>query len=198
MLPDRKRIIIMKKYILTFTLMATALILSSYNGGKADSTNAVEEGEKVQWMTWEQAIERSNSDENPKKIFVDAYTDWCGWCKRMDATTFSHPMVAKYMNEHFYPVKLDAEQKEDIVYKGHTFKFVEQGRRGYHELAASLLQGKMSYPTVIFLDEEQRLLSPVPGYQPAEGFYKILTYFGNDAYKKTDWETYQKSYQSPF
>lgn len=188
----------MKKYILTFVFLSTALVLSSFGGEKDKTAESVQEGEKINWMTWEEAIERSQNDENPKKLFVDAYTDWCGWCKRMDATTFSHPMVAKFMNENFYPVKLDAEQKEDIVYKGHTFKFVPNGRRGYHELAASLLQGKMSYPTVIFLDEEQRLLSPVPGYQPAEGFYKILTYFGDNHYKTVDWESYQKSYQSPF
>lgn len=188
----------MKKYLLTAgSLLFSVVLLASFTGPERANEKAPQE-EAIVWMTWEEAIERSNNDPNPKKIFVDAYTDWCGWCKRMDATTFSHPKVAAYMNEHFYAVKLDAEQKEDIVYKDHTFKFVPSGRKGYHELAASLLQGKMSYPTVVFLDEEQRMLSPVPGYQPAEGFYKLITYFGEDHYKTTDWATYQANYNEPF
>ena len=188
----------MKKYLITaVTMLSALLVLASFTGGKAEVAEAPQEG-AIEWMTWEEAIERASTDAEPKKIFVDAYTDWCGWCKKMDATTFAHPKVAEYMNEHYYAVKLDAEQKEDIVYKGHTFKFVPSGRNGYHELAASLLQGKMSYPTVIFLDEEQRLLSPVPGYQPAEGFYKIITYFGEDHYKTTDWATYQANYNEAF
>lgn len=64
----------------------------------------------------------------------------------MDKATFQRPEVATYMNEHFYNVKFNAEQKEDIEILGNNFKFIAQGNRGYHELAAALLNGKMSYP----------------------------------------------------
>ena len=66
------------------------------------------------------------------------------------------------------------------------------GRRGYHELAAALLQGRLSYPTVIFLDENIKMLSPVPGYQKPDAFIKIARYFGEDIYKNTDWQTYER------
>ncbi|MCO5724040.1 thioredoxin family protein [Robiginitalea marina] len=146
--------------------------------------------QEVQWMSWEEAVARSAADAKPKKLFVDVYTDWCGWCKRMDQDTFQNPEVAAYMQEHFYMVKLDAEQEAPIEYDGKTFKFVPSGRRGYHELAAALLQGRMSYPTVVFLDEGRRMLSPVPGYQKPDGFLKIARYFGEDIYKNTPWEQY--------
>lgn len=152
--------------------------------------------EKVNWMSWEEAIEKIENGEK-KKIFIDVYTDWCGWCKKMDKSTFSHPEIAKYMNKHFYAVKLDAEGKDDIVFRDHTFKYVAQGRRGYHELAASLLQGKMSYPTVVFMDENANLLSPVPGYQQPGSFHKVLTYFAEEHYKDTDWKEFEKKYQAP-
>ncbi|MDX1327772.1 MAG: DUF255 domain-containing protein [Arenibacter sp.] len=144
----------------------------------------------VEWLSWEEAIELAGTDKNPKKIFVDVYTDWCGWCKKMDKDTFQNPQVAAYMSKTYYMVKLDGEGKEPIEYKGQTFKYVPSGRSGYHELAAALMQGKLSYPTTIFLDEQANMLSPVPGYQKPEPFLKIAKYFGEDIHKEKDWQTY--------
>lgn len=148
------------------------------------------QAQEVDWMSWEEAVERVSSDKKPKKIFIDVYTDWCGWCKKMDKETFQNPEVATYMNENFYMVKFDAEQKDPVTYQGKTYKYVPSGRRGYHELAAALLQGRMSYPTVVFLDETMNMLSPVPGYQKPEPFLEIAKYFGDDIYKEKDWKTY--------
>ncbi len=158
------------------------------------SSHPVEEVVEVNWLTWEEAIEKAQNDPNPKKLFVDVYTDWCGWCKVMDQKTFSHPTIAKYMQEKFYMIKLNAEQREDIVFNGQTFKYIPQGRRGYHELAAGLLQGKMSYPTVVFLNEDLQLLSPVPGYHPPESFLPIATYFGDEHYLTEKWDAFQKTF----
>ena len=149
--------------------------------------------QKVEWMSWEEALALSESDAEPKKIFVDVYTDWCGWCKKMDKDTFQNEAVAAYMKENFYMVKMDAEGKDPIDFQGKTFKYVPSGRRGYHELAAALLQGKMSYPTVVFLDEKLNMLSPVPGYQKAKPFLKIAKYFGDNIYKDKDWKSYSDS-----
>ena len=144
----------------------------------------------INWISWEEAVQLSQTDAQPKKIFVDVYTDWCGWCKKMDKNTFQNPEVSKYMQDNFYMVKMDAEGKDPIEYQGKTFKFVPSGRRGYHELAAALLQGKMSYPTVVFLDEQLNMLSPVPGYQQVEPFMQIAKYFGENIYKDKDWQSY--------
>lgn len=144
----------------------------------------------VEWMSWDQAVERAQTDENPKKIFIDVYTDWCGWCKKMDKDTFQHPDVATYMADNFYMVKMDGEGKEPIEFKGQTYNFVPSGRKGYHEFTAALMQGRMSYPTTIFLDEEMNMLSPVPGYQKPEPFLNIARYFGDNIYLEKDWQTY--------
>jgi len=146
--------------------------------------------QEVTWLSWSEAAALATTEENPKKIFVDVYTDWCGWCKKMDKDTFQNAKVAAYMEANFYMVKLDGEGKEPIEYKGKTFKFVPSGRKGYHEFAAALMGGKLSYPTTIFLDEEMNMLSPVPGYQKPEPFLNIAKYFGDDIYKEKDWKTY--------
>ncbi len=146
--------------------------------------------QEVQWVSFSEAVELAATDENPKKVFIDVYTDWCGWCKKMDKDTFQNTAVAQYMEDNFYMVKMDGEGKDPIDFKGKTYKFIASGRKGYHELAAALMQGKLSYPTTIFLDEEMNMLSPVPGYQKPEPFLNIARYFGDDIYKDKDWKTY--------
>jgi thioredoxin-related protein len=162
----------------------------------ATSFRLPKEESPVKWLTFEQAVEKAKVEK--RKIFIDVYTDWCGWCKVMDKNTFSEPRIAKILNENFYPVKLDAEQREDIVYAGHTFKFVESGRNGYHQLAASLLNNKLSYPTVVFLDEDFRIIQPLPGYQKPEEFHKIVQFIGEDHFKKISWTDWQLKYKSPY
>ena len=144
----------------------------------------------IQWLSFEDAAALAKNEGNTKKVFVDIYTDWCGWCKKMDRDTFQNPEVAQYMQENFYMVKLNGEGKVPIEFNGNTFNYVPSGRRGYHELAAALLKNQLSYPTVVFLDENMNILSPVPGYQKANPFMKIARYFGENIYKKQDWKTY--------
>jgi thioredoxin-related protein len=177
----------------------------SFFGGSVSAPNALPEPkpavvqpteEPVKWMTIQEA--ETACKAKPKKILIDVYTDWCGWCKRMDANTFSNPTVAAYLNEKYYCVKLNAEQKEDITFLGQTFKFVASGRGGYNQLAFELLQGRLSYPTIAFMDENFYFIQPIPGYQTPEQMYPILRYFGTDAFRTQGWEDFQKSYVSPF
>jgi len=148
---------------------------------------------KIKWMTMEQA--QAATKVKPKKIIIDAYTDWCGWCKKMDATTFVDKEVVEYINSNYYAVKFNAEQKEPIVFNGKTYNFVPNGARGYHELANLLLQGKFSYPTTIYLDEKLNLLTPVPGFLEPAQLNPILHYFGSGSYLTMDFAAYQKTYK---
>ena len=158
--------------------------------------SASELSSSVRWLSFEEAIELSKSE--PRKIFIDVYTDWCGWCKKMDAGTFSDPAVAKILNEQFYPVKLNAEQREIIKFDGREFEFVGEGRRGYHQLAAALLDGKMSYPSVVFLNEDLEKMQVLAGYHNASSFHQIVSFIGLDHFETMSWKEYQKEYESPY
>ncbi|GAB3533178.1 thioredoxin fold domain-containing protein [Pontibacter brevis] len=136
----------------------------------------------------EQAAEKMKQE--PRKILVDVYTDWCGWCKKMDKNTFTDPEVAAIINKHYYAVKLDAEGKAPITLKGHTFTFKPEYKA--HELAVALLNGQMSFPTTVYLDEQMNMLTPVPGYLDAKSITPILRYFGEDHHKKMTWQEYEK------
>lgn len=148
--------------------------------------------QKGNWISMEEAVQLQETEEHPKKIFVDVYTDWCGWCKRMDASTFSNDSLIAEMERMYYLVKLDAEQKDDITIKGHTYKFVPGGRNGYHELAAELLQGSMSYPSYTFISTDTQIIHVLPGYQDVATFGKIAAYIGDDIYLTKTWEEYLK------
>lgn len=156
----------------------------------------VPEGGAVKWMTFQEAIQKAKSEKRP--VFIDVYTDWCGWCKVMDKNTFNDPKVAQLLNEKFYAVKFNAEQREDVVFDGHTFKFIESGRSGYHELAAALLNNQLSYPTVVFLDDEFKMIQPIAGYRQAPEFHMIAQFIGDGHYKTIKWDEWQKKYQSPY
>ncbi len=179
--------------LIVMFLLITSVSYSQYTGpGK----NAAAE-HHVNWMTFEEAVEAHQKE--PRKWVIDVWTSWCGWCKRMDATTFSDSIVANYINENFYPVSLDGEYKKDIVVGDKTFKFVAEGRRGYHELPATLMNGKMSYPTIVFLNEQMQNLGPVPGYKSAKDFHPIIQFMHQyDGENPTTWEDFQKSYVSPY
>jgi thioredoxin-related protein len=146
----------------------------------------------VKWYTFEEAVKLN--EKNPKKIFIDVYTDWCSWCKVMDQKTFSNPEIAEYLNKHYYPVKFNAESKEPITFQGRVFENKSEGRRSPHELAIALLQGKMSYPSIAYMDEKNQLLTAVPGYVTPTQIEPILVFFGESHYKTTSWETFNQNF----
>ena len=145
-------------------------------------------------MTWEEV--QIAQKVKPKKVFVDVYTNWCAWCKRMDATTFQDNAVVKYINENYYAVKFNAEDRNTIHFKGRDYKYVKNGRRGYNELASLLLEGQMSYPSTVYLDEDLNVLTAVGGYLEAKTIDPILSYFATDSHKKMKWSKYEINYKS--
>lgn len=176
----------MKKYFIGWALVSLSAMAMAQE----------EHAGPVKWMSFEEAVAKSKTEK--RKIFIDVYTDWCGWCKVMDKNTFSEALVAKILNEKFYPVKLDAEQTGDIVFQGTTFKFMPSGAKGTHQLALALMNNQAAYPTVVFLDEEFKMIQPLQGYQKLEEFHKIITYIGDDQFKKMKWAEFQNVYKSPY
>jgi len=139
----------------------------------------------VKWYTIEEAEKLIR--DNPRPIFIDTYTDWCGWCKKLDSDVFSDPVIANILNEKYYAVKFDAESRKSVVFQGKTYK--NDGTIGRtHQLAYALLKGKMSYPTVVFLNNKAEVITPLPGFRSAKEFEPILEFFSG-----TDWET--KTYE---
>lgn len=153
---------------------------------------AVSAFSQINWIPFEKAVELSNQDGKP--ILIDVYTDWCGWCKRLDATTYKDSAVVGYINANFHAVKMNAEGTEKITYRDSVY--TNSGKN--HDLAVKLLQGKLSYPTTIYMVEKYNMVAPIPGYVTRETIQPYLFYFGEHVYELNNtWESFMKGFTVP-
>ncbi len=151
--------------------------------------------QNVKWYSFEEAIELNS--KAPRNIMIDVYTDWCGWCKVMDKQTFSIPEISKILNEQYYAVKFDAETKDTIKFKEQIFVNTGQGKRPPHQLAIALLNSKLSYPNIVFLNKNNDLLGALPGFKKPEEMKAILDYITKELYKqKVDLRKYIQEQQA--
>ena len=99
---------------------------------------------------------------------MDVYTKWCGPCKLLDKKTFANPDLARYVSEHFYAVKFNAEGQEEISFYDQKFSnpkydINRKGRNATHQFTQFL--GVKGYPTMVFLSENGApIITPVVGY----------------------------------
>lgn len=136
----------------------------------------------IHWMTMEQAL--AAQKKTPKKIFIDFYTSWCYWCKVADTAVFKNPVIANYINQHFYAVRFDAESQLPVSYLGEMYKQNSDLSYKTHPFAQMMLRGRISYPASSFLDETGKLIDTKYGYMDAYYFEAVLNYYGTGAYKK--------------
>lgn len=161
------------------------------------------QAQEINWMSMNEALEAQK--KTPKKIFIDAYTDWCGPCKMLDKNTFHNKDVVAYINENFYAVKFNAEGNETIKYKDKTFENpqydpAKTGRNSIHQFAIAM--GVSAYPTMVFFDEKGEFLSPIKGYMTPQQLEIFLKIFATNDYKQVkteeEWKKYQENFEGTF
>ena len=161
------------------------------------------QAQEIQWMSMNDALKAQ--EQEPRKILVDVYTNWCGPCKLMDKNTFKNPKVAEFVNANYYAVKFNAEGTETINYKGRIFENPgfdpkRRGRNSPHQFTSALkVRG---YPTIVFFDDEGGLIQQVAGYRTPPQIEIYLKMIANDDYKdlttQDAWDTYQKDFKGEF
>jgi thioredoxin-related protein len=156
--------------------------------------------ESINWLSISEL--QAAMEKEPKKIIIDVYTQWCGPCKMMMKNTFTDPAVIAYINENYYAVKFNAEGNENIEFLGTTYTNPSydpskgSGRNGTHEftMAIAPVNGRVAYPTIVYMNEEFKILSPVQGYLQPDQILPILHYFGDDAYIDQSWTDFSAAY----
>jgi thioredoxin-related protein len=93
----------------------------------------------------------------------------------MDASTFMDPAVIEYMNAHFYAVKMDAESKDAIAYKGNLYEYKQyNAKSGYNTLAVSLLDSKLSFPSFVVLNKNEVKKGTIIGFKNPKALIQAL------------------------
>ena len=183
----------MKNAFLSLSFILFSVILLAQN--TQNPPQHPQTNDLINWISFEEAVKLQ--EEVPKTIIIDMYTDWCGWCKKMDVETFMHKQIADYINANFYAVKFDAETTDTIVYQGKTYVNNNTGRRSSHELAKLLMNGRMSYPTIVYIDFENNI-HPVPGFMDVKKIEPLLIYFTERVNKNCDYADFLKAFTDTF
>src|SRR5438552_2002702 len=98
------------RFLLAITVMLSAIVAIAQAGEKQP---------EFTWRDWNSGLREAASANRP--VLVDVYTDWCGWCKRMDRDVYAQPEVRDYLSQHFVLVRLNAESPAAARYEGHAY-----------------------------------------------------------------------------
>ena len=153
--------------------MKKLLILTIFLGKLALFSQSEKSELKV--FTFEE-VERLHQ-QKPKPILVFLYTDWCKICFGMKKTTFSKEEVIMLLNEEFYLIYLNGEEKRDITFLSKKFTYKPSGKNtGMHQLAKEFgfFKGKISYPTITILNKNHEIVAQINNYLNSKNLQIIL------------------------
>lgn len=158
--------------VLVFAFVCTVIFTSFATSGEQGKSSPIE------WQEFSKALELAKKQN--KIVVVDFYTDWCGWCKRMDKDTYGHADVVKYAKSKLIMSKVDAESQEKTRFKDRELT--------YQQLALGL--GVRGYPTTMFFDSNGELITSISSYLTAEQFIPILEFLSDGHYKNMKYEAF--------
>jgi thioredoxin-related protein len=167
-----------RTFLIAAAMVFTALLIGLFLQSQGSPSS--ESGSLVRWVSFDEAVVLANREN--KKILIDVYTDWCGWCKKMDSEVYADPSIAGILTASFIAVKLNAESSNLLTFQGQ--KLTEE------EFAAGA--GVSGYPTTLFLDNAGTPITIVPGFHPSERFAPILRYIGEDHYKSISFQEFEE------
>lgn len=161
-------------HIIKQLFIITALIVSI--PAFAQKSKPIEtDNSQLVWMEWNEGYEKAV--KTGKIVLVDAYTDWCGWCKKMDRDTYSQIEVIKKINEHFIPIKFNPEI-EDRIYKIGTETFSGA------QLYSILTQGNSTgFPTIYYIFPSKKRILLDAGYKNPTDFIAVLNHIVEEGKK---------------
>lgn len=159
-------------------LISITVVILALGAGVLFREGSESREQSAAWLTFDEGIRLA--DKENKKILIDVYTDWCGWCKKMESEVYADKEVRTVIDSRFVAIKLDAESSRRITFNGTEITEADFAKAA----------GVTGYPTTLFLDQKVRPITSFPGYVSAERFRSILGYVGEDHYTTISFEQY--------
>jgi len=151
---------------IVFSLIAISLFSCKADSNQANDKELVTLSKDSSLSGWSSIHDIKIDEYSGSKFYlIDIYTSWCTWCKLMDKKTFADPEVKKLLKEHFVTIKMDAESKLPLTFKGVDYEWQSGGKNGIHGLAIELLNGRMTYPALVYLDANLEIIRVSNGYK---------------------------------
>jgi thioredoxin-related protein len=172
----KQKVDIMKLLKISFVLLIAVLLSLPVlaDDKKAEDkpeTPATVDANGIQWLSYDEGLAKAKKEG--KHLFLDFTAKWCGYCKKMDKTTFIEPEIVALLNRDFVAVKVDGDSDKELDIDG--FKITEKNLSRYEYIVSG-------FPTFWFLDSEGTKLGAVRGYQPADNLKNTLEYVKEKKY----------------
>ncbi len=149
-------------------VLAFALLLLPSAGTAQPDRSSVPKS--VRWLSLEQSLERAASAD--KYVFVSVYTDWCGYCRRLNNVTLRAEPVLAELWKNFESVMINAESDQPVIWHGQTTTFRE---------LAGTIWGVSGYPTLLFINPKGEIIGRFASYADPELMLQLLTYVSSGA-----------------
>ncbi len=121
--------------------------------------------QSLKWYTPAEGFAKAATEN--KTVLLDAYTEWCGWCKVMDTATYGKQAVIELLNKDFVCVKYNPELDGNITIGGKSITPEEFGK--VYKISG--------YPATAFYTSKGEFIQTVTGYIEQEEFAtKILPF----------------------
>ena len=108
----------------------------------------------IDWHEWgDAAFARAKSEDKP--ILLDIGAVWCHWCHVIDRESYENVEIAKIINEHFVPVKVDRDERPDVDSRYQSAISAISGQGGWPLTGFLLPDGKPFFGGTYFPPEDQ-------------------------------------------
>lgn len=147
--------------IFVISLLSLSLLMTTFPSHNLSA-------ETIKWHSYDEGVTLGKSQK--KKIFINFFAEWCGYCTKMDKGTFTDPQIVSYLNKNFISIKVDSDRESQIA-------------------ARYKVRG---LPSSWFVSETGEQIGNYPGYIPADNLLPILKFIQTDSYKQMAFKDFMK------
>jgi thioredoxin-related protein len=190
----------MKRYVISVVILALAFLFCLHNL-PASTTDPKEEDKQerssdikenipekpdtsLTWYKYDEGLAKAKKEK--KHVVLHFYTNWCGWCKRMDKQTFADQQVRRVLNEDYVTIRVNGQSGENVSIDG----------KDATERQVAGMYGVRAYPITWFLKPSGERIAPKSGYCSAEEFLYILNWVKDDLYEKMSFQEFVQQEQN--